>query len=91
MTDKRETDAQLANRSANFLDTVHEMRDLEHRKRHAARSSEEFHALADQVEEKARQAFKIAHEQNLVGEEDSSIRQEREMQYPGDWTRSQQH
>lgn len=91
MTDKRETDAQLANRSANFLDTVHEMRDLERQRRHAARSSDEFHALAGAVEEKARQAFKIAQEQNLVSEEDSPIPQEREEQYPADWTRSQQN
>ena len=91
MTDKRETDAELADRSANFLDTVHEMRDLERQKRHAARSTDEFHALADAVEEKAREAFKLAHQQNLVGQDDSPHREERDMQYPGDWTRSQQH
>jgi hypothetical protein len=73
------------------MDTAKEMRDLERQKRHAARSTDEFHALADAVEEKAREAFTLAHEQNLVGEEDSPIQREREEQYPGDWTRSQQN
>jgi hypothetical protein len=91
VTDKRETDAELATRSATFLDTMHEMRDLERQKRDSARSSDEFHELADRVEQKARETFELAKQQNVAGEEDSPIASEREEQYPGDWTRSQRH
>ena len=91
MTDKRETDAQLAERSSNFLDTVQQMRDLERRKQASPRSSDEFHALADAVEETARVAFRQAKEQNIAGEQDSPDQREREEQYPGDWTRGQQN
>lgn len=89
VADKRETDAELAQRSANFLDTVKRMRELEGEKRRAARSSDEFHEMADAIEETARAAFRQAQEQNLIGQEDSPDPREREEQYEGDWTRSQ--
>ena len=91
MTNRRETDSELADRSSEFLGTVREMRNLENRKREAGRSTEEFHDLAQQIVDKSRLAFRQAQEQHDVGEQDSPDPRERDEQYPGDWTRSASH
>jgi hypothetical protein len=80
------TDGELSAQSDAFLRTVREVRELEMQKRAAARSSDEFHELADRVEEASRAVFDQAQQQRLDGEEDSPDPQERAQSYPGDWT-----
>jgi hypothetical protein len=89
--DERTTNAQLTRQSDQFLDSVREIRNLENQKRAAARSSPEFHALAEEITEKSRALFHQAARQQAAGEEDSPDSREREEQYPGDWTRNAEH
>ena len=80
------TDQDLNQMSKRLLDAVGDVQKLEHRKRTTARSSPEFHELADEIEDKTRKVFSVAVEQREVGEEDSPIPEERAEQHPGDWT-----
>ena len=80
------TDQDLNRLSKRLLDAVGDVQRLEHRKRGTARSSPEFHELADEIEHKTRNVFSVAVEQNELGEEDSPIPAERAEQHPGDWT-----
>ncbi len=73
-------------KSRRLLEKIEEMRQLEQEKREAARSTPEFHALADRVDEASAAVFGIAHEQLVEGEEDSPIEAERKEQHAGDWT-----
>jgi hypothetical protein len=54
--------------SDRLLEAVEELRALERRKRATEISSEPFHELARQVEEKAREVFRLAEEQQVNGE-----------------------
>ena len=80
------TDQHLDQLSRRLLDAVEDVQELEHQKRGTARSTPEFHDLADQIEEKTRQVFTVAVEQHQLGEDDSPIPAERAEQHPADWT-----
>ena len=80
------TDQDLNQMSRRLLDAVGDVQKLELRKRRTARSTPEFHELADEIEHKTRNVFSVAVEQRAMGEEDSPIPEERAEQYPGDWT-----
>ena len=80
------TDQDLNQLSKRLLDAVGDVQELEHRKRATARSTPEFHELADEIEHKTRQVFSVAVEQRDMGEDDSPIPAERAEQHPGDWT-----
>ncbi len=79
------TDDALDANSRRLLGEIDELRRLEREKRATARSSEDFHRLAEQVEATARHVFDIAHEQQVEGDEDSPIPAERAEKHPGDW------
>lgn len=53
----------LADRSERLLEAVAELRALEAQKRLESISTPEFHALADQVEAKSQEIFRLATEQ----------------------------
>ncbi len=80
-------DKELDETSRRLLDSVEQLRFLERRKRSAPRSTDEFHSLAAQVEEKAKEVWDNAREEQDMGEEDSPDPKERDRQEPGDWTR----
>jgi hypothetical protein len=80
------TDQHLDQLSRRLLDAVGDVQELEHQKRATARSTPEFHELADQIENKTRQVFAVAVEQRELGEDDSPIPAEQAEQHPGDWT-----
>ena len=54
--------------SDRLLQAVEELRALERKKRATEISSEPFHELARQVEDKAREVFRLAEEQQVDGE-----------------------
>ncbi len=54
--------------SDRLLEAVEELRALERKKRATEISSEPFHELARQVEDKAREVFRLAEEQQVDGE-----------------------
>ena len=85
------TDQDLNRLSKRLLDAVGDVQQLEQRKRTTARSTPEFHQLADEIEQKTRNVFAVAVEQREVGEEDSPIPAERAEQHPGDWTDGDTH
>ena len=58
----------LRDDSDRLLQAVEELRALERKKRATEISSEPFHELARQVEEKARQVFRLAEEQSVDGQ-----------------------
>ena len=80
------TDQDLNRLSNRLLSAVDDVQQLERRKRATARSTPEFHELADEIEHKTRKVFSVAVEQRELGEEDSPIPAERAEQHPGDWT-----
>ena len=80
------TDQDLNRLSKRLLDAVGDVQQLEQRKRTVARSTPEFHELADEIEHKTRAVFAVAAEQRELGEEDSPIPAERAETHPGDWT-----
>ena len=55
--------------SDELLTAVDELRQLEQSKRGEAMSTPPFHALADEVEHKARRIFEIAAQENVDSEE----------------------
>ena len=81
-----QTDDQLDATSRRLLNEIEELRRLELKKRRTARSSDEFHELAGQVDNAARHAFETASTQLIEGDEESPIESERQEQRPGDWT-----
>jgi hypothetical protein len=80
------TDDGLDATSRQLLNEIDELKKLELEKRHTARSSPEFHELASKVETAARHVFDSAGKQADEGDKESPIEDEREEQYPGDWT-----
>ena len=82
MTDDHELDEH----SRELLGKLQELKDLEYQKRHEARSTPEFHALAEDVSAKASEVFRLAVGQEVRGDTDSPRPEEREEQFPGDWT-----
>ena len=80
------TDDGLDATSRQLLNEIDELKKLELEKRHTARSSPEFHELASKVETAARHVFDSAGKQADEGDTESPIEDERDEQYPGDWT-----
>jgi len=80
-------DATLNKVSKQILSDLEEVKRLEQRKRQAARSTPEFHELAEEVERAARHVWEHAQLEERIAEEDSPIPAERAEQEPGDWTR----
>ena len=80
------TDGGLDALSRRLLDEIEELRQLELEKRRAARSSDEFHELAGQVDDAARHVFDSARAEAFAGHDDSPLPEEREEQDPGDWS-----
>jgi hypothetical protein len=80
------TDDQLDATSRALLRKVDDLRETEKRKRETARSSREFHGLAERAEAISREVFATAQAERVEGREDSPIPAERDEQYPGDWT-----
>jgi len=80
------TDGKLDATSRRLLDEIEEVKRLELEKRRTARSSDEFHELAAEVDDAARHVFETASTQLISGSEDSPIEAERDEQLPGDWT-----
>ena len=82
------TDEGLDQASRLLLNEIDEMKRLELQKRDAGRSTDEFHELAEKVDDRARHVVQLAREELHSGEHDSPIPQERDEQHPGDWTES---
>ena len=80
------TDQDLNRLSKRLLDAVDDVQRLERRKRAMARSTPEFHRLAEEIEQKTRDVFSVAVEQREIGADDSPLPAERAEQHPGDWT-----
>jgi len=80
------TDSDVDDVSRRLLTHVDEVKRLESEKREHARSSDEFHALADEVEQKAREVFQLADTERDLGDEDSPIPEERAETTPRDWS-----
>jgi hypothetical protein len=59
----------LANRSNRLLDALRHMRETENRKRQEPISTPEFHKLANEVDRASREVFRLAREQDEIGEE----------------------
>ncbi len=59
---------ELATKSDRLLDALGQLRETETKKRREAISTSEFHRLADQVTEQSEDIFRIAHEQDQLGE-----------------------
>ena len=80
------TDDGLDATSRRLLNEVDELKRLELEKRRTARSSDEFHDLAAQVDNAARHVFDSAGAELIEGRYDSPLQDERDEQHPGDWT-----
>ncbi len=80
------TDDELDATSRRLLNEIDELKKLELKKRHTARSSPEFHDLASKVDDAARHVFDSTGSQLIEGTQDSPIEAEREEQHHGDWT-----
>ena len=80
------TDDELDATSRKLLNEIDELRRLELEKRHTARSTNEFHDLAEKVDDAARHVFDTASTQLIEGRDDSPLPAERDEQHPGDWT-----
>jgi hypothetical protein len=79
------TDDELDATSRRLLKDVDELKRLEVEKRHTARSSDEFHDLAEEIEIAARHVFDSAGGELIEGRQDSPRQDERDEQHPGDW------
>jgi hypothetical protein len=86
--DMPDDDTTLDRRSQRLLHALGRLRRLEGLKRAQTRSSPPFHALAEEVTEEAREVWQLAATQELAGEEDSPLPEERADESPGDWTRN---
>lgn len=80
------TDDRLDATSRELLTGIQEMKHLEEEKRSEARSTDRFHELAEEVADKAGEVFRIAHREERSGATDSPLREERDEEYPGDWS-----
>src|SRR4029079_17024498 len=80
-------DATLNKVSKQILSDLEELRRLEVRKRRTARSSPEFHELAEKVERAARHVWEHAAIEEHIAQEDSPVPGERAEQEPDDWTK----
>jgi hypothetical protein len=83
------TDAELDGISRRLLNGIDELRSIEGRKRLTARSTNEFHELADRAADVAHEVFKSAERERRDGDDDSPDPQERAEQHPGDWSDEQ--
>jgi len=79
-------DQQLNQLSKRLLGAAEDVQRLERRKRTTARSTPEFHSLADEIERKTREVFAVAARERDAGEDDSPLESERAEREPGDWT-----
>jgi len=79
-------DAHLDATSRQLLAQLDDIRRLEHEKRTEARSSDEFHDLAEEISDKARGVWAIAEHEETSGATDSPVPRERDEMYPGDWS-----
>ena len=59
----------LARRSNRLLDALRHLRDTERRKREVPISTPTFHELANEVNTTSREIFRLAHEQERLGDE----------------------
>lgn len=59
----------LADRSDEILTAVQDLRDMERLKRTKAISTPPFHALADDIQAKSREIFRIASAERALGDE----------------------
>ncbi len=91
MPSDAKTDREMADMSTNLLDDIREMQRLERAKRHTARSSDEFHDLAERIADQGRIVFQEAEAERQHGREDSPSPSEQAEQHLGDWTESQSH
>jgi hypothetical protein len=82
----RKTDDGLDATSRRLLDEIDELKRLELEKRQSARSTDQFHDLAEKVDNAARHVFDTAGAELIDGEYDSPLPAERDEQHPGDWT-----
>jgi hypothetical protein len=80
------TDDGLDRISRLLLDQLDEMKALEIEKRQTGRSTDEFHELAEKIDDTARHVVKLASGELQEGQDDSPIEAERLEQHPGDWT-----
>ena len=80
------TDDELDATSRNLLTGNADLKRLEEEQRRTARSSDEFHELAERVDTAARDVFEAARIQLHEAREDSPLPAERAEQDPGDWT-----
>lgn len=60
---------QLTDRSNRLLDALRGMREVEKRKRAEPISSPKFHALADEVDKASRDVFRLARDEERLGDE----------------------
>jgi hypothetical protein len=60
---------QLTDRSNRLLDALRGMREVEKRKRAEPISSPKFHALADEVDKVSRDVFRLARDEERLGDE----------------------
>ena len=79
-------DAHLDATSRQLLEQLDDIKRLEHEKRAEARSSPEFHDLAAEISDRARGVWALAEQEETSGSTDSPLPEERDEQYPGDWS-----
>jgi hypothetical protein len=60
---------QLTDRSNRLLEALRGMREVEKRKRAEPISSPKFHALADEVDKASRDVFRLARDEERLGDE----------------------
>jgi len=80
------TDDALDATSRRLLNEIDELKTLELERRHTARSSDEFHDLAEKIDGVARHVFDSTNAELIEGQEDSPLPDERDEQHLGDWT-----
>jgi hypothetical protein len=68
-TERSDPKVELTGRSAEILNAIDDLHDMEVRKRERPISTPEFHDLAEDITAKSREVFRIAVEQEDVGEE----------------------
>jgi hypothetical protein len=81
------SDRELDSTSRELLDALEELKGIERRKRETERSSEPFHELAEEATDQSREVFRLAREEEMLGDEDSSRPEDHEWSGDGDWTR----
>jgi hypothetical protein len=81
-----DTDEQLDGTSRDLLRSLGELKDLETRKRHTERSTDQFHDLAGRVSDKSKEVVDLALHEEVAGADDSPLPSERQDGRPGDWT-----